>query len=62
MNDYLMTNLANDLVATRRAEADRSRLARSGAESAGQRRSARTRAPRRAGASLGALFHRFSFR
>lgn len=61
MNDYQLMNLANDIMAERRAEADRSRLARSAAEVTAHRRSARTHAPRRAGASLSALFHRVAF-
>ncbi len=59
MNDFHMMNLANDIVAQRRAEADRSRLARTAhADLAPERRSARTPQSRRSSASLSALFHR----
>jgi len=59
MNDFHMMNLANDIVATRRAEADRSRLVRSGhAETATKRSPNRARQHHRSTASLSALFHR----
>ena len=59
MNDFHMMSLANDIVATRRAEADRARLARSSrSQDSGRPRVERTRRPRRANSSLGALFHR----
>jgi hypothetical protein len=60
MNDYQMMNLANDIVAQRRAEADRSRLVRSAhAETATKPR--RSRSHQRQGGprfSLNTLFHR----
>ena len=59
MNDFHMMSLANDIVATRRVEADRARLVRSGqGQDGARRRVERTRQPRRANSSLGALFHR----
>jgi len=60
MNDFQMSFLANDIVARRRAEADRSRLVRSGhAETATKPRSDRSQ-ERQVGTrfSLGALLHR----
>ena len=59
MNDFQMMSLANDTMATRRAEADRARLARSGqADTGAGRRLPRTRQSRRPVAALGAVLHR----
>ena len=60
MNDFHMTSLSSSRIAERRAEADRSRLARSANGEASTRRSAgrshrRDRGPR---ASLATLFGR----
>lgn len=61
MNDFHMITLANDFVATRRAEADRARLVRSARDHADagkrSRRSVRTSRP---GTSLAALLGRLA--
>jgi hypothetical protein len=59
MNDFHLMNLANDRLTERRAEADRSRLARSSStEASTTRRLARTWQPRRSTSALSTLFHR----
>ena len=59
MNDFQMMSLANDIVADRRDEADRARLARSGRSQDVRRgEGGRTRQSRRANGPLGALLHR----
>ena len=61
MNDYHMTTLANDIVAARRVEADRTRLARSAqARTATPRSSQRTRQPRRMSHAFGRLLGRIA--
>ena len=58
MNQHHMMALDNETMATRRAEADRARLARSGHRRADAARSATRTRPARHGFSLGSLLHR----
>ncbi len=59
MNDFHMMNLANDRIAERRADADRSRLVHLGhAENTTRRREPRTRRLGGLVPTLGSLLHR----
>ena len=62
MNDFHMMNLANDLAAERRAEADRARLAHTAKTQTRARRQGEAgQHPHHRGISLGSLFHRVAF-
>ncbi len=63
MNDFHMMNLATDLAAERRAEADRARLARTArTQDYARRQVEAAQHPHHRGISLGSLFQRVAFR